>query len=163
MVKIALQIKATLENIEELQTCHPHYAFFVRIKCTNCGEVSDKWHDITEGERVNEDTRNPKGFNFYMKCRMCFRENSIDIVEGSNVSYMADDSGKMKTIVAFDCRGVELIQFSPRTGWIARASENGTTFEDVDLSKDDWVEYDQKNNTSLGVYEFESHFIKIKK
>ncbi|XP_058460291.1 UPF0587 protein CG4646 isoform X2 [Malaya genurostris] len=86
MVKIALQIKATLENIEELQTCHPHYAFFVRIKCTNCGEVSDKWHDITEGERVNEDTRNPKGFNFYMKCRMCFRENSIDIVEGSNAT-----------------------------------------------------------------------------
>lgn len=84
MVKIGLQIKATLENIEELKTCHPNYPFFLKIKCTNCGEESDKWHDITEGEHVNEDTRNPKGFNFYMKCRMCSRENSIDIVEGSN-------------------------------------------------------------------------------
>ncbi|EAT48118.1 AAEL000847-PA [Aedes aegypti] len=163
MVKIGLQIKATLENIEELKTCHPNYPFFLKIKCTNCGEESDKWHDITEGEHVNEDTRNPKGFNFYMKCRMCSRENSIDIVEGSNASYTADDSGKLKTIVAFDCRGVEPVAFSPRSGWIAKATEGGPKFEDIDLSEDDWVEYDQKNNNSVGVYEFEADFIKMKK
>ncbi|XP_055613119.1 UPF0587 protein GA18326 [Uranotaenia lowii] len=163
MVKIGLQIKATLENIEELRTCHPNYPFFVKIKCTNCNEASDKWHDITEAERVNEDSRNPKGFNFYMKCKMCSRENSIDILEGSNVTYTAEDSGKLKTIVAFDCRGVEPTEFSPRSGWIAKATDNGPKFEDIDLSEDDWVEYDQKNNNSIGVYEFESNFIKMKK
>ena len=78
-------------------------------------------------------------------------------------SYTEQDSGKKKTIVAFDCRGVEPIEFSPRTGWIAKATENGPTFEDIDLSEDDWVEYDQKNNNSVGVYEFESDFIKMKK
>lgn len=83
MVKIGLQIRATLENIEELKTNFPNYAFFLKLKCSNCGEESEKWHDITESERT-EDARNPNGFNLKMKCKLCSRENSIDIVEGSN-------------------------------------------------------------------------------
>ncbi|XP_030373014.1 UPF0587 protein GA18326 [Scaptodrosophila lebanonensis] len=162
-MRVGLQISATLENIEKLETSHPEYAFFVKIICTNCGEKSDKWHDITESERVQQDTRNAAGFNFYMKCKMCGRENSIDIVDKSNVAYTVDDAGSFKTIVIFDCRGVEPVEFSPRTGWIVHSSENGQTFQDVDLSEDDWVEYDQKNNNSVGVYEFASKFIKLKK
>ena len=77
--------------------------------------------------------------------------------------YTEDDSGKFKTIVVFDCRGAEPVDFSPRTGWIARAANNGKTFDDIDLSEDDWVEFDDKNNTSVGVYEFASKFIKLKK
>lgn len=78
-------------------------------------------------------------------------------------TYTSDDAGKFKTIVSFDCRGVEPVEFTPRNGWIVKAAENGPTFEDVDLSEDDWVEYDQKNKTSIGIYEFESNFIKLKK
>lgn len=84
MVKVGLQIRATLENVDELKTCHPNYDFSLKIKCSNCGEVSDKWHDLSESEHMNEDSRNQKGFNFYMKCKLCSRENSMDIVEGSN-------------------------------------------------------------------------------
>ncbi|CAD7089504.1 unnamed protein product [Hermetia illucens] len=163
MVKVGLQISATLENIEEIKTCHPDYSFFLKLKCTNCGEESDKWHDITESERVQQSSRTPDGFNFYMKCKMCSRENTMDIIEGSNATYTSDDAGKMKTIVTFDCRGVEPTDFSPRSGWIVKSSENGQTFDNVDLSEDDWVEYDQKNNNSIGIYEFQSSFIKLKK
>ncbi|XP_037825664.1 UPF0587 protein CG4646 [Lucilia sericata] len=163
MVRVALQISANLENIEELKTCHPDYAFFIKITCTNCGETSDKWHDITESERTQQDSRNPNGFNFYMKCKMCSRENSIDVVEKSNAVYTQEDSGKFKTIVVFDCRGAEPVEFSPRVGWIVRAVDNGQTFEEVDLSEDDWVDFDEKNNNSVGVYEFASKFIKLKK
>lgn len=53
--------------------------------------------------------------------------------------------------------------FSPRSGFIVQSSENGQRFEDVDLSGDDWVEYDEKNAVSVGIYEFESNFIKLKK
>lgn len=88
MVIIGLQIKTTLENIDEIKTDHPDYSFFLKIKCSNCGEISDKWHDITENEKTNENSRNPNGFNFYMKCKLCNRENSIDIVEGSNGKYL---------------------------------------------------------------------------
>lgn len=83
MVKVGLQIRATFENVEEIRS-FPNYTFYIKVKCTNCGEESNKWHDLTEEERINEDSRNPKGFNFYMKCKLCSRENSIDIVESSN-------------------------------------------------------------------------------
>lgn len=63
----------------------------------------------------------------------------------------------------FDCRGAEPIEFSPRTGWIVQSADNGQAFEDVDLSDDDWVEYDQKNQTPVGIYEFGAKFIKLKK
>uniref|UniRef100_U5EXQ0 Uncharacterized protein n=1 Tax=Corethrella appendiculata TaxID=1370023 RepID=U5EXQ0_9DIPT len=163
MVKIGLQIKATLENIEEIKTCFPNYRFYLKIRCNNCGEVSDKWHDVIESEKVNEDSRNPNGFNFFMKCKMCSRENSLDICEGSNASYTQEDSGKFKTIVAFDCRGLEPIEFTPRSGFIISSTDNGAKFEDVDLAEDDWTEYDEKNKNSIGIYEFESNFVKLKK
>lgn len=73
------------------------------------------------------------------------------------------ESGKFKGIVSFDCRGVEPTAFSPRSGWIVKSADGGQVFEDVDLSDDDWVEYDQKNKVSVGVYEFETNFIKLKK
>lgn len=162
MVKIGLQINCQFENIEELKTCHPNYSFFVKVKCSNCGEVSENWHDITEDTRVAEDSRNPKGFNFYMKCKLCGRSNTIDIIEGSNATYTSDDAGKFKTIISFDCRGVEPIKFSPREGWIAKAVENGATFQDIDLAEDDWADYDEKNKASVGISEFKSQFVKLK-
>lgn len=79
------------------------------------------------------------------------------------VSYTESDNEKFKTIVSFDCRGVEPIDFSPRIGWIVKSAENGQQFGNVDFSEDDWVEFDQKNNVSVGVYSFESQFIKLKK
>lgn len=163
MVRVGLQISATLENVDKLETSHPDYSFFLKLKCSNCGEQSDKWHDITESERVQQDSRNAAGFNFFMKCKMCSRENSIDIVDKSNAPYTADDSGAFKTIVVFECRGAEPVEFSPRVGWRVSSAENGQQFDEVDLSEDDWVEYDQKNNNSVGIYEFASKFIKLKK
>lgn len=87
MVKVGVQIRCTFENVEKIETCHPDYTFYFKLKCSNCGELSDKWHDLTESERTAEDSRNPDGFNFYMKCKLCSRENSIDIVEGSNGNF----------------------------------------------------------------------------
>lgn len=81
----------------------------------------------------------------------------------SAAAYTADDAGNYKTIIVFDCRGVEPFAFSPRAGWLVQSAENGQSFEDVDLAEDDWVEYDQKNKNSVGVYEFDSQFVKLKK
>lgn len=55
------------------------------------------------------------------------------------------------------------MEFSPRSGWLVQSAENGQKFDDVDLFEGDWVEYDQKNSISIGIYEFESNFIKMKK
>lgn len=82
MVKIGLQIKATLENIEELRTNHETYAYLLKIKCLGCGEVSDKLHDVTASERIPLKTGRGDA-NFIKKCKLCGRENNMDIIEGS--------------------------------------------------------------------------------
>jgi len=40
-----------------------------------------------------------------------------DIIKESLCSYCADDMPQFKTVVAFDCRGVEPTDFEPRVCW----------------------------------------------
>lgn len=83
MVKFSLNIKATLEYVEELSTNHPNYSFALKLKCLNCGEVSEKWHDVTESQTFPTKTGKSET-HFLAKCKLCGRENSLDIIEGSN-------------------------------------------------------------------------------
>lgn len=76
--------------------------------------------------------------------------------------YTSEDQNKFKTIVVFDCRGIEPVEFSAGEGWIAKVEENGQVFDDIDLNESEWVEYDDKIKESVGVYELQSQFIKIK-
>ncbi|CAG4938159.1 unnamed protein product [Parnassius apollo] len=161
MVKIALQIKASLECIENLYTNHPDYSWFLKLKCENCGEVSEKFHDLTEAEKVSLKHKRSET-NLLIKCKLCSRENSVDVIEGSNGVYTSEDLGKFKTIVIFDCRGVEPVDFEPKSGWIAKAENEGKTFEDIDLSEKEWADYDEKNQTAVGVYDLEWQFVKVK-
>ncbi|NWH67585.1 CA123 protein, partial [Geococcyx californianus] len=45
------------------------------------------------------------------KCKLCSRENSIDTCLGIEE---AEDSEKFKTIVEFECRGLEPVDFQPQ-------------------------------------------------
>lgn len=76
--------------------------------------------------------------------------------------YTSEDQGKFKTIGIFDCRGIEPVDFAPGPGWNVKVEESTKTFEDVDLTEKEWVEYDEKSQQSVGIYEFESQFIKVK-
>ena len=44
------------------------------------------------------------------KCKLCSRENSIDILKETIRPY-SNDAAQFQTIVAFDCRGLEPIEF----------------------------------------------------
>ena len=54
--------------------------------------------------------------NLVSKCKLCSRENSIDLVADSVASYDAADPNSWKTVVVMDCRGMEPVEFSPRNG-----------------------------------------------
>lgn len=83
MVKISLQINANLDQVEELYTNHPNYAFLLKIKCLNCGECPDVWHDVVES--ITFPSKSGKSDSHYSaKCKLCGRENSLSIIEGSN-------------------------------------------------------------------------------
>lgn len=76
--------------------------------------------------------------------------------------YTSNDQNKFKTIVTFDCRGIEPVEFSPAEGWLVKVEESGKAFNDVDLSEKEWADYDDRANQSVGIYELESQFVKVK-
>ncbi|OPL20572.1 hypothetical protein AM593_10481, partial [Mytilus galloprovincialis] len=97
-----------------------------------------------------------------IKCKLCSRENSIDILKDTIKPYTADDSGHLKTMVVFDCRGVEPIEFSPRVGFVAEGAESGTNFPEVELTEGEWFDYDEKASVSVAVGELGHKFITVK-
>ncbi|XP_003692796.1 CXXC motif containing zinc binding protein [Apis florea] len=160
MVKIALQMKATLENIGELKPSGGEFRWYLKFTCCNCGEVSEKWNYVS----LNESTPAQRGNavnHFISKCKLCSRENSMNILEDSIKSFIANDQDKFQTIVIFDCRGIEPSDFSAREGWIAKTI-NGREFTDVDLSEGEWVDYCDKIKEPVGIYEIEHKFERMK-
>ncbi|KAK4887751.1 hypothetical protein RN001_004022 [Aquatica leii] len=161
MVKINLQIKANLEFLEELYTSHPNFSFYFKIRCLNCGEASDKWHDVSELEKFGSENKHSES-NFVAKCKLCGRENSLSIVKDSNGKFSNKHRNKFQTIVTFDCRGIEPIDFDPNSGWVAKVEDTGKLYHDIDLSEKEWVEYDSDIKQSIGIYDFEFQFVKAK-
>ncbi|PIO36086.1 hypothetical protein AB205_0090330, partial [Aquarana catesbeiana] len=98
--KFALQLKANLENITRLRPVGDDFRWFLKLKCGNCGEVSDKWQYITLMDSTP--LKGGRGSaSMVQKCKLCSRENSID-------------NEKFKTIVEFECRGLEPVDFQPQ-------------------------------------------------
>lgn len=161
MVKIALQLKATLENIEELKPADEEFRWYLKFTCNSCGNQSDKWNYASLCESTPTQRGNAIN-HFTNKCKLCSRENSMTIIEDSVKSYTAEDQGKFKSVVSFDCRGLEPNDFSPRGGWWAKAVENGKEFADVDLSEGEWVDYCDKIKQPVSIMDIEHKFQRIK-
>lgn len=76
MVKIGLQIKAFFQNIEHLELGED-YNYHMKLKCSSCGEVSEKWQVINAADKI-ETVRSET--NYLAKCKLCSRENSMDVL-----------------------------------------------------------------------------------
>lgn len=144
-----------MENINTLAPSGEDFRWYLKIRCANCGEQPDKWVYVTLTE--SSPLKGGRGSaSLVAKCKMCGRENSIDIIADSITPY--DASGSFKTIVAFDCRGIEPVDFSPRVGFKACGE---ATFEDVSLTELEWTDYDDKANVPVSILEIEYQFIKL--
>ncbi|XP_057328983.1 CXXC motif containing zinc binding protein [Microplitis mediator] len=161
MVKIGLKFQATLENIEELNPTDPNFRWGFKLKCSNCNESTDKWNYLSLSEEVPA----PHGKDIHhlvSKCKLCLRINTVTIIEDSIKKYTAEDSEKFKTIAVFDCRGSEPTEFSPGGGWAVKAVDDGTEFEDVDLSDLPWADYCDKIKKPVSVDDIRYEFEKVK-
>ncbi|XP_066591948.1 CXXC motif containing zinc binding protein [Prorops nasuta] len=161
MVKVALQIKVSLENIEELKTSGPEFKWYFKFCCSNCGEISKKWNYVLLNEFTNAQRGNAVN-HFVSKCKLCSRENTMTILEDSIQNYTSEDDGKFKTVATFDCRGIEPCDFSAREGWIAQTIDGGTEFTDVDLSEGTWADYCDKIKQAVTISDIEYKFSRIK-
>ncbi|XP_054714998.1 CXXC motif containing zinc binding protein-like [Uloborus diversus] len=160
MGKLGLQIKATLENITDLEAYDSDFRWYLKWKCMNCGEQSEKWQYITLAETCP--LKGGRGeANFVSKCKLCSRENSVEILPDFAKKYTADDNETFKTVVVMDCRGLEPVDFSPRGGWRAVGESSGTVFDDINLEDKEWVDYDEKAKLSVSVCDLEHKFVKI--
>ncbi|KAK3105086.1 hypothetical protein FSP39_016974 [Pinctada imbricata] len=162
--KIGLQLKADLENLTNLRPDGDDFRWYIRLRCSNCSEETKEFQYISLAE--NAPLKGGRGHaSLVLKCKLCGRENSIDIMRDSIQPYNDEDNGRFKTVVAFDCRGVEPIDFSARAGFAADGVDSGTPFTDIAFNEgdDDWSEYDTKSNCPVGVFSIEHKFISMKK
>ncbi|XP_054452311.1 CXXC motif containing zinc binding protein isoform X1 [Anoplopoma fimbria] len=113
MVKFGLQFKATLENVTNVRPLGDDFRWFLKLKCGNCGEIPDKWQYVTLEESVPLKGGRSSA-SMVQKCKLCARENSIDILGDTIKPYNVEDSESFKTMVQFECRGLEPIDFQPQ-------------------------------------------------
>ncbi|XP_015788266.1 UPF0587 protein C1orf123 homolog isoform X1 [Tetranychus urticae] len=157
MVKIALKVKANLENVTNLKPANDDFEWIIKVKCNSCNEASDKWHQLTVKETY--ELKGSRGeAHFVYKCKLCSITSSISILPETIGSYNADDSLKFKKLIVFDCRGIEPIDYQPRDGFVCEGLESGKVFSAVEFQDGEWADYDEKANESVGIYEFESKF-----
>lgn len=149
----------------------------IQFKCSSCGEESGKYARL----ELNDKTPVPGGrgeANLVVKCKLCSRVNSAgayltsfsfvteyssslsDLIPKSVAAYRQEDSENFRTIVQLECRGIEPTDCFFSRGFVA-TSESGTTFPEVDLEEGEWVDYDDKNNASVGIYGLTHQFVKL--
>lgn len=144
-----------------MHTEDEEFRWYIKVTCGTCNEQSDKWIYISQTESVS--VKGGRGSaNLVLKCKLCSRENNMDIIADSIAPYNEGDQEKFKTIVKFDCRGMEPSDFSPRNGWAVEGLESGTKFPDIDLTEKEWADYDEKEKTTVGIYEIEHQFCREK-
>ena len=85
MVKIGLQIKALMESCNALTPEGEDFRWYLKLRCGNCGDSPEHWQYITLTE--SHPLKGGRGeASCVVKCKLCSRENSIDILEVINVS-----------------------------------------------------------------------------
>ncbi|KAJ2723793.1 hypothetical protein GGI07_002412 [Coemansia sp. Benny D115] len=150
MVKLALQLKAELNNVTDLVPADAEHNWFFKIQCNSCNEIGENAVSISASD--NAQISGSRGeANLVMRCKFCKREGSASIVSGPQ-PYTQDDSMQEKKILVLECRGIEPVQFEPRDGWVAKGAESSTRFE-VDLSENEWYEYDEEAAVDVSITE----------
>ena len=161
MVKIGLQIQANFENVKELKVCGDEFRWALKFRCTNCSEESRTWQYVTLTE--SSETKGGRGTaSMVQKCKLCSRENTLDIFKDSIKSYTEADEPRFHCIVAFDCRGMEPIEFDFGDDWVVLCNSI-TIFDNVDLSEGEWYDYDEVDQETVSVTNLAYNFIKLEK
>ncbi|XP_057720803.1 uncharacterized protein LOC130935206 isoform X3 [Arachis stenosperma] len=183
MVLLMLMITADLENLTDLQPqsgCNdPDFPYMFKVKCGNCGEVSQKETCVSLKETITIPRSRgiahlfqkpyPRKFpwtwffDYAPKCKFCGRDGTVAMIEGRGqpLTHSQSQSGKYAPLMLFDCRGYEPVDFVFADGWKAESLE-GTRFENIDLSSGDFADYDEKGECPVTISNLRSTFEVVK-
>ncbi len=118
MVKLALQLKANLDNVTDFHIGSlEDFIWYLKLDCSKCHTHSDVYHDINI-KQASSISGSRGEANFLMKCKFCSQEGNLNIEPPKPLmNYTSDDSDShtFKTLVVFDCRGIEPVDWQPGT------------------------------------------------
>jgi hypothetical protein len=157
MVQLRLVVRAELENLRDFGPCAETHWYFTG-KCTSCGEVGPKPYSVDAAETVE---RIRSDAHLVAKCKFCKREMSCELLSRESARLNPDDTAGVH-IAVFDFRGMEPVQWIPRTGFSAKGLESGTPFENIDLTDGEFCDYDEKGECSVMISAIESEWVNDK-
>ncbi|KFZ57258.1 UPF0587 protein C1orf123, partial [Antrostomus carolinensis] len=132
------------------------FLLIFQLKCGNCGEVSEKWQYLRLMDSAP--LKGGRGSaTMVQKCKLCSRENSIDILSQTIKPYNV-----MIIFIIFLVQLTlkNLLPMCLQAGFAAEGAESGTPFNDINLLEKDWNDYDEKTKESVGIYEVTHKFVK---
>lgn len=159
MGKINLQIKAALVNVTDLKPASEDYEWSFKFECTKCHEIGDNFVSFTSQD-VTQITNSRGEANLVMKCKFCSSQGNASVIAGP-FAYTIDNSEEKTTLLALECRGIEPVEFEPRDEWTAKGTESDTTF-DINMSENEFYDYDEKASTEVTIEEVEYSFVASK-
>ncbi|XP_050720489.1 CXXC motif containing zinc binding protein-like isoform X2 [Eriocheir sinensis] len=124
-----------------------------QTKCGSCGEVSEKWQYVAVDEVVAV-PHSRGSCNMLVKCKLCGRTNTLDVLADKKKTYTMEDVPSFKVIIAFECRGLSVVDFQFGKGWQCQGVDSRTPFTDLDLDEE-WCDYDEEANLPVGITELE--------
>ncbi|GAA5903398.1 hypothetical protein JCM6882_006537 [Rhodosporidiobolus microsporus] len=164
--KLALQIKATLENVTDLKPLGEDFDWQIKAQCTSCREEHPSWMGVDATE-TREISGSRGEANLVWRCQMCKREHTIsfdDSFKRDKAAYTLENSEEQKfaSLAVLECRGCEVTQFDPKGVWTCKGSESNTVFDEVEISLDEpeWNDYDEKSSAPVSVMEVETKVVR---
>jgi hypothetical protein len=157
MVLYVLYVKADLENVERLEAPTNH-SWMLDVQESNGDEVR-KGVVVSEEEKI-EIAGGRDQVNFILKWPGAKKESQLTVIRDVKKLTRvieAKDSGEYVPFVGFECRGMEPIAWYPESGYKVTSTGETTTFENVNLSED-WVDFDEEGEQSIGIYDIEYKF-----
>ncbi|EQC36979.1 hypothetical protein SDRG_05800 [Saprolegnia diclina VS20] len=157
MVLFVLYVKADLENVGSIEAPALH-RWCLDIKEPTGDETREGIWVSDEEELEVSGSRGTA--HFLMKWPGAKKESQLTVVRDIKKltrAISANDSGEYVPLVGFECRGIEPVSWSPEDGYKITCADSGTVFENVNLSED-WAEYDEEGDQSVGVYAVEHKF-----
>ncbi|KAE9408187.1 DUF866-domain-containing protein [Gymnopus androsaceus JB14] len=157
MVFLLLSIKAELESVSELVPADDDFEYFFQVKCNSCNETHPKYVSLNRKEEFEVAGGKGGKAHFVWRCGLCKRESSAKFDPTSPPKPYSAENGQLAPFLKIECRGLEFIGFDPRGNWKCVGTK-GTVFSEVDLSEDEWTDYDEKAALPVGVSEFGSEW-----
>ncbi|GAA5971414.1 hypothetical protein JCM11641_008344 [Rhodosporidiobolus odoratus] len=162
MVRLSLQLKATLEGVTDLKPLGEDFEYAIKASCTSCREEHPNVMTVQATETVEIPGSRGEA-NLVWRCQMCKREHTINFDssfkrEKAALSFEDSEEQRWVSIAVLECRGCEITAFDPRGVWTCTGAESGTVFDEVEISADEpeWTDYDEKAGAGVSVMEVET-------